>query len=130
MSYTPTNWQTGDIVTAEKMNKIEGGIQSSGALVVPIEWNDGRNQLQAPAQTIVDAMVNGRPVFAYTSHSAEDSSANWYIGLVCSASGAYGYQIVFLYINGAGMHVDIKYFHASQGTDYPEDYPDDQGVES
>ena len=25
MSYTPTAWQTGDVVTAEKLNKLEGG---------------------------------------------------------------------------------------------------------
>lgn len=27
MSYTPTNWQTGDTVTAEKLNKMEQGIE-------------------------------------------------------------------------------------------------------
>jgi hypothetical protein len=26
MAYTPTNWQTGDVVTAEKLNKLEGGV--------------------------------------------------------------------------------------------------------
>ena len=36
MSYTPTNWQTGDVVTAEKLNKMESGIAESSALVVPI----------------------------------------------------------------------------------------------
>ena len=25
MSYTPINWQTGDIITAEKMNKMDNG---------------------------------------------------------------------------------------------------------
>lgn len=30
MSYTPTNWQTGDTVTAEKLNKMEQGIADSG----------------------------------------------------------------------------------------------------
>ena len=29
MSYTPTNWQTGDIITAEKLNNMENGIASS-----------------------------------------------------------------------------------------------------
>lgn len=28
MSYTPTNWQTGDTVTAERLNKMEQGIAS------------------------------------------------------------------------------------------------------
>lgn len=36
MTYNPTNWQTGDTITAEKLNKIEGGIQAS-AHEVPIE---------------------------------------------------------------------------------------------
>lgn len=29
MSYTPTNWQTGDTVTAEKLNKMESGIAAA-----------------------------------------------------------------------------------------------------
>ena len=29
MSYTPTNWQTGDTVTAERLNKMESGIQTA-----------------------------------------------------------------------------------------------------
>lgn len=29
MSYTPTNWQTGDTVTAERLNKMEQGIQTA-----------------------------------------------------------------------------------------------------
>lgn len=29
MSYTPTAWQTGDVVTAEKLNKLENGVTSA-----------------------------------------------------------------------------------------------------
>lgn len=29
MSYTKTNWQTGDIVTAEKLNNLENGVESA-----------------------------------------------------------------------------------------------------
>ena len=29
MSYTPTNWATGDTVTAEKLNKMEQGIENA-----------------------------------------------------------------------------------------------------
>ena len=29
MSYTPTNWQTGDTVTAEKLNNMEAGIENA-----------------------------------------------------------------------------------------------------
>ena len=34
MSYTPTNWQTGDTITAEKMNNIEQGIQNAQNVAV------------------------------------------------------------------------------------------------
>ena len=28
MAYTPTEWKTGDVITAEKMNKLEQGVQN------------------------------------------------------------------------------------------------------
>ena len=28
MAYTPTEWQTGDVITAEKLNKLEQGVQN------------------------------------------------------------------------------------------------------
>lgn len=30
MAYTPTEWKDGDIITAEKLNKIENGITNTG----------------------------------------------------------------------------------------------------
>lgn len=30
MSYTPTTWETGDIITAEKLNNMESGIAEAG----------------------------------------------------------------------------------------------------
>ena len=29
MSYVKTTWETGDVITAEKMNKIEDGVESA-----------------------------------------------------------------------------------------------------
>ena len=34
MSYTPTEWKTGDIITAEKLNKIELELNRKGFLVI------------------------------------------------------------------------------------------------
>ena len=31
MAYTPTTWKTGDLITAEKMNKLEQGVQNEQA---------------------------------------------------------------------------------------------------
>lgn len=32
MAYEPTEWKNGDIITAEKLNKIENGIANNGIL--------------------------------------------------------------------------------------------------
>lgn len=34
MAYTPTNWVTGDTVTASAMNKMENGIANAGSLAI------------------------------------------------------------------------------------------------
>lgn len=33
MSYTPTNWKSGDVVTSTKLNKMEQGIAGNGLLI-------------------------------------------------------------------------------------------------
>ena len=34
MSYTPTKWQTGDTITAEKLNNMEDGIENANELFI------------------------------------------------------------------------------------------------
>ena len=34
MSYEPTNWKSGDVVTSAKLNKLEQGVASSGGVLV------------------------------------------------------------------------------------------------
>ena len=36
MAYTPTEWQTGDVVTAEKLNKIEGAIEECSSNIFSV----------------------------------------------------------------------------------------------
>lgn len=36
MSYTPTNWQTGDTITAEKLNNMESGITQNDGYWIPL----------------------------------------------------------------------------------------------
>ena len=35
MAYTPTNWSTGDTITATKLNKLENGVANSGGRKYP-----------------------------------------------------------------------------------------------
>lgn len=36
MAYIPTVWSTGDVITAGKLNKMEGGIAAAGPLLVTV----------------------------------------------------------------------------------------------
>ena len=41
MSYEPTTWATGDIITATKLNNIESGVQSVSSSYTPTTWATG-----------------------------------------------------------------------------------------
>ena len=58
MSYTPTNWQNGDVITAEKLNKLENGVANAnaGALIVHITGEDDNLALDKTAGEIINAM--------------------------------------------------------------------------
>ena len=54
MSYIPINWQTGDTITAEKLNNMEQGIANAGGGGVLIV-NESNNTLDKTWQEISDA---------------------------------------------------------------------------
>ena len=102
MSYTPTNWQTGDVVTSEKLNKLEDGVvAANGGLdlfVVKIkpEKNNGARVLDKTAEEIINALTAGKFVVKYEwpltdtgdvcsflsgcSVYPDDNSANFHFG--------------------------------------------------
>lgn len=55
MAYTPTDWQTGDIITADKLNNMEDGIENAlektGGTVTGNIVMSGDAELQGNAQT-------------------------------------------------------------------------------
>lgn len=65
MGYIPTEWQTGDVITAAKLNKAEEGIADAGAFVVTITGYDEETYdaiLSATWQEVYDALSSGKPV--------------------------------------------------------------------
>ena len=58
MAYEKTNWSSGDVITAEKLNNIESGVEDAGVLVV--NDSDGFTFRQ-----LSDALGNGRCVALY-----------------------------------------------------------------
>ena len=55
MSYEPTNWKTGDVVTSAKLNKLEQGVAGGGVLKVTL--NTGTSALDKTWQEIYDAVL-------------------------------------------------------------------------
>lgn len=68
MSYTPTNWNTGDTITAAAMNKIENGIADAGGgggydFVITVGW-DGNDWVNLTLESgsysaLVSKLQNG-----------------------------------------------------------------------
>lgn len=69
MSYTPTEWKNGDTITAEKLNKIEEGIEGASGVLIVTEIIDVERQvvLNKTWQEIYDAVFSGKQVFMQNS---------------------------------------------------------------
>ena len=66
MSYTPTNWTTGDTITASAMNKIENGIANAGGALIctsSYDQNLGNYTIDKTVQEIYDALLSGTPAY-------------------------------------------------------------------
>ena len=63
MSYIPTNWNTGDIVTSEKLNHIEDGVKDAYVMMnvgnVTLNLSSVSGTLDKTWQEIFDAVSNG-----------------------------------------------------------------------
>lgn len=66
MAYTPTEWKKGDIVTSEKLNKLENGVAAGGVLVVSVDAETGAldktyaeivGATLAVLKTVVDGLI-------------------------------------------------------------------------
>lgn len=67
MSYEPTEWKSGDVVTSQKLNKVENGIVNAGLVksVDLIVTNDGDTmEIDCTWQQLYDWMNAGYLVFA------------------------------------------------------------------
>ena len=133
MSYEPTVWAAGDVVTATKMNKIEQGIsENSGGgstgLVVNREEEDGVYILSERFSTIADCIESGGTVYIHGTVATEESGEggtpsrsgsgteiDFYVPvqtLIDSESGIYGIMV-------AVYSVGNYNFVAATREDYP-----------
>lgn len=66
MSYTPTEWKSGDVVTSEKLNKLENGVAAAGWLAVHVSMetgDDGTTMTMDKTYAEIAAADQNGPVF-------------------------------------------------------------------
>jgi len=69
MSYEPTVWKKGDIVTSEKLNKIENGIANCGNIMV-VNYDPEVNRTDKTWQEIYDAAEMKTMIVLFNSSSS------------------------------------------------------------
>ena len=57
MSYTPTDWQSGDVITSTKLNKLEQGVANAGgALIIHTTDDPSTSVMDKTVREIIAAM--------------------------------------------------------------------------
>lgn len=115
MAYTPTNWQTGDVITAEKLNKAEQGIDAAYPYIVGIAGYDEETSdmiLDKTWSEVNTAMRAGRIVFILSDeYSVQHANI-----FECSSSNN-------LYYATARLGDQYWHFKADNESDYLKQYP-------
>lgn len=110
MSYTPTNWQTGDTITAPLLNKMEQGIASAGGGGV-LMVNITGGVLDKTWQEIVDAP------FAIITEDLVDGTAKLLEAGYDVYQGEYSVYFVSLFEN----QLTTRIFSAASADAYPRE---------
>ena len=122
MSYEPTVWAAGDVVTATKMNKIEQGIsENSGGgstgLIVNMEEDDGAYILSERFSTIADCIENGGMVYVHGTKTVEESEIDFYTPVQTLLDSESGIYMIEIYVYPSNNYN----FVAATREDYPTD---------
>ena len=136
MSYVPTEWETGDVVTAEKLNNIESGIANNNiytaSIISNVDESTGEETvtLDKTWQEIFNATQTGRLVmFMQASVEEYPDVEESYYGFLYTDSISIGYGPVWKadeekYINLYTIGLDLSgigpvSFTALNPNDYP-----------
>lgn len=92
MGYEKQTWQTGDVITATKLNHMEDGIASTSVLIVlaTLDAEEEEVVLDKTWQEIKNAVDSGTIVMHYSPDEGEEYSvAISFINAIYEASGTY-----------------------------------------
>lgn len=65
MSYEKQTWVTGETITAEKLNHMEGGIEAAGGSAITIEFEE--HQMTPTMEQVETAFKAGIPVIVHVN---------------------------------------------------------------
>jgi len=111
MNYTPTEWNTGDIVSSQKLNKLEEGVKGAYEVMV-INVNIENGALDKTWQEIYDAMAQG--IFCVAIADSGTPEGGIMTAVISSVSISEGTYIV---------RVADTTYTASSATGYPSPVP-------
>ena len=105
MAYTPTVWETGNVVTAEKLNKMEGGIEDANEKELPsVTGTDNGDVLTVVEGAWAKATPSGSNVVILDETTVQGKTYNDFIAY--SNAG----KIIFILFNGTAEETNIPYF--------------------
>ena len=119
MSYTKQTWNTGDTITADKLNHMEDGIAAGGLMVISSTYDEQTEliTLGKTWQEIFDALKAG--VLCIVQSWDVGSSNSAYVGLACSAVGAINQYIVNVIVSGGSTTVTALVYTTNTADGYP-----------
>lgn len=80
MSYTPTEWENGDLITATKLNKMESGIANAGnALIVTLTVTNPGYVMDKTYTEIYETFKSGIPCYVKLISSTDDPITDQYV---------------------------------------------------
>lgn len=120
MSYEPTEWKSGDVITSTKLNKIENGIQAAasgggGALIVG-DNVDGTG-LNKTWKEINDALQTMPVYYVYSVEGTEISSCP--VISTTQSDGSYVVYIAGYMISGNHITMDAWKLETDSENGYP-----------
>ena len=117
-SYTPTEWATGDVITAEKLNHMETGIEDSSIIVVKALPSTGEyaSILDMKWNEIYDLFINGHLNFIDLYFSGTDFTR---VRITRVFEGDGKYVVIGIYVIGdVSTPATVSWFCTSDN-DYP-----------
>lgn len=106
MTYTPTTWKSGDVVTSSKLNNMENGITDANSMIVIVDFDDDTGNLDITAGELMALGVAQKLVLTRTVESENSVE----------------YDIIRSFYDGNG-YIFTTMFHATYTASTASDNP-------